>query len=377
MLYLVELKQLVKFPRCRIYRQFIRELMDNHSLRSNGSCGLFHYMVLCSYANFASSTRIVGAERYILSPGEWVCTTADITSWFRLRFQRQAITILQKLQAAHLIEFSLIGKGAIVKFKILGWEQCNKIIDCKSPCQKDRGFFFFAVSKAQELVSRGRCSELDMVLDIWLHAIYNDPQVLASEDGPVAYFRNGTGNPTTTYSDLAARWGVAKSTVFRTLSKLSQSGYLQIISFTGRTGSVIYLKNYLSVMFNISDTAIDKNEVALHLNVKVDVEEQMPGELVPNDAIKITVPAAALSVPETHLQSIVQKLARVLAALGLTCATCNDAEYLLSNLSDCGGNQFTLEVICGRDGGRNLFQLTLNPAADASLPLRKGGVEHD
>jgi DNA-binding transcriptional ArsR family regulator len=99
---------------------------------------------------------------------------------------------------------------------------------------------------------------MDVVLDLWLSAIYKDEQVLGSDVGPVVYFRNGTGNPLVSYTDLARRWGVSRSTVGRLLKKLADSGYLDLMSFPGRTGSVIYLKNYLSTMFQISDVLVDK-----------------------------------------------------------------------------------------------------------------------
>ncbi len=70
------------------------------------------------------------------------------------------------------------------------------------PCQKDTGFFFLPVSVALELVSSARCSEMDIVLDLWVSAVYNDTQVQGSEVGPVAYFRNGTGNPLVSYTEL-------------------------------------------------------------------------------------------------------------------------------------------------------------------------------
>lgn len=38
---------------------------------------------------------------------------------------------------------------------------------------------------------------MDIVLDLRIHAIYNDEQVQGSEVDPVVYFRNCTGNPLT------------------------------------------------------------------------------------------------------------------------------------------------------------------------------------
>ncbi len=79
---------------------------------------------------------------------------------------------------------------------------------------------------------------------------YNDTQVQGSDVGPVAYFRNGTGNPLVSYTELSCRWGLSRATVCRILKKLDGLGYISIMSF-GRHGSVIYLQNYLSTMFEI------------------------------------------------------------------------------------------------------------------------------
>ena len=35
--YQLEIKQIVDYPRCRIYREFIRSLMEDRDIRTNGS----------------------------------------------------------------------------------------------------------------------------------------------------------------------------------------------------------------------------------------------------------------------------------------------------------------------------------------------------
>ena len=77
------------------------------------------------------------------------------------------------------------------------------------------------VVAATELVSAGRCSEMDIVPDLWLSTVYNDEQVQGSNMGPVVYLRNGTGSPLVNYSELAARWGISRATVGRILKKLA------------------------------------------------------------------------------------------------------------------------------------------------------------
>ena len=55
--YKLELKQIVEFPRCRIYRDFIQTLITTKSIRTTGGSFLFYYLVLCSYANYRTSYR--------------------------------------------------------------------------------------------------------------------------------------------------------------------------------------------------------------------------------------------------------------------------------------------------------------------------------
>lgn len=46
--YQLELKQIVDYPRCRIYRQFISMLMKDPNIRVGGSSGLYYFTVLKS-----------------------------------------------------------------------------------------------------------------------------------------------------------------------------------------------------------------------------------------------------------------------------------------------------------------------------------------
>ena len=190
--YQLELKQIVDYPRCRIYRQFIGMLMNDKNIRINGSSGLYYFTVLSCYANFRTSYKRIDGISYTIYPGEWLCRVSELTEWFRTRFQHQALSILKELQDRHLITYTLLGRGKLVKFKIKGWCKYNRVLDYNAPCQKDTGFFFLPISVANELVSAGRCSEMDAMLDLWVNTIYNDTQVQGSDVGPVVYMRNGT-----------------------------------------------------------------------------------------------------------------------------------------------------------------------------------------
>ena len=385
--YQLELRQIVDYPRCRIYREFMQTLIADRSIRTGGCSGLFYYVVLCSYANFRTSYRRIDRISYTVYPGEWVCSIADVTEWFRVRFHYQAFAILKSLQDRQLITFTRLGRGHIVKFSITDWRRNNTALDYNCPCQKDSGFFFIPVSTATELISAGRASEMDVILDLWISAIYKDQQVRGSEIGPVAYFRNGTGNPLVNYSELSARWGISRSSVGRLLKKLADFDYLSLLTSPGRSGTVIYLKNYLSTMFQISDVMIDKEEVAMCLNLRVSVPDTIPPESGSISDEQICVSTELPSVSKPHMLYFVRKVLRTLEAQGISCLSCPKSKYMLYPLSDdCtvgiekGTISAGLAICCGAGSPLYRFEMTIIPNAEAEGAcdnVRKDARYHD
>ena len=217
--YQLEVKQILDYPRCRIYRQFIQPLMEDRSIRTGGSSGLFYYAILCSYANFRTSYRRIDGDGYTVYPGEWICKVRDIVRWFRVRSGRQVIEVLDALQCKGVLTNVLLENEKVIKFKITDWKYHNTILDYNCPCQKDSGFYFMPLTVAKELVKSGKCSEMDILLDLWLFAIYNDKRVQGSEIGPVVYLRNGTGAPVVSYSELVC---VSKSHIDAVIPKVAK-----------------------------------------------------------------------------------------------------------------------------------------------------------
>ena len=383
MFYHLEIKQIVDYPRCRVYRDFFRELMGDREIRTCGNSYLFYFMVLCSYANYRSSYRRLEGITYLVGPGEWVCTTAELSEWFRTRFQHQAVSILDFLQEQHYLTYSRLGKGNLIKFSITGWNKSNSSFDYNYPCLKDVGFFFFPVSAVHELIGMGKCSEMDIVLDLWIHAIYNDEQVKGSDIGPVVYFRNNTGNPLTSYTDLAQRWGISKASVSRILNKLQVKEYLSLVSFTGKHGSVIYLCNYLSTMFSVSDVMIDKEEVSMAFQIPVQLMEDVFQEdiSIKDEQIIIDegyVPKEADCVSDFNIRAMVRKVAKILSAQGVSCCECPQTQYKLYSLSDCreGNLRYSLNISCPDGKIPYQFELTLIPAELEENDKEEKGAEH-
>lgn len=368
--YKLELKQIVDFPRCRIYRDFIQTLISNKSIRTTGSSYLFFYIILCSYANYRTSNRRIEHISYTVSPGEWICTISELQEWFRCRFQHQAISILNYFQTQNYITYSLFGKNKIVKFKINDWPKDNTILEYNYPCKKDAGFFFFPIAKVHELISIGRCSEMDVLLDLWIHAIYNDPCVMGSDSGPVVYYRDTTGNPLISFQSLGERWGLSKASASRVLKKLEDKDFISLVSFMGRHGSVIYLNGYLSVMFGISDVMIDKEEIAMRMQLPIHIPEQTEessvSELVSDE--QISVSENDCCVPDSHMRYIIKKVVELLNTQGIPCCHCPRTRYILSPLSACIDifNQYTLSIICPFGNSVYRFELTLSSGNESA-----------
>lgn len=112
--YQLELKQIVDYPRCRIYRPFVRRLMQDINIRTCGGSYLYYYIVLCSYANFRSSYRRLDSITYLVEPGEWICTLPELSRWFRTRFQHQAAAIMDYLQQQHYITYTRLDRGRLI-----------------------------------------------------------------------------------------------------------------------------------------------------------------------------------------------------------------------------------------------------------------------
>lgn len=331
--YKLQIKQVVDYPRCRIYRQLIQYLIKDPNIRSGGGSGLFYYTVLCCYANFRTSYKRIDGISYTVYPGEWICRISEFKDFFRVKTNKQIIEILKSLQERHLIEYMLLGRGKVIKYSVNNWCKTNRVLDYNAPCQKESGFFFLPISIANELVSSGKCSEMDAVLDLWINTIYNDENVQGSDVGPLVYIRNGSGNPLLSYDELAKRWGISKATVCRYLNKLKKEDYIMTMNFQGTHGSAIYVKRYLSTMFEISDILIDKQELAMALNIDIDIpdEDEKENELPTN----ITVSKYLNSVSKMTINTVIEKVSKILSLQGFACPLCPNSEYILLPLSEC------------------------------------------
>jgi len=332
--YILEVKQIVDYPRVRIYREFIQTLINQKTLAAKGKCNLFNYIALCCYANYCTSRKRIDGKQYFIAPGQWLCTIKDLMKWFS-KTKVKTLEVLENLKKLEVIEYEVIKE--YVFYKIIDWDKYNSYMEYEAHCSKDDGFFFFPFEYIDKFLGQNeKCSEKDILMDLWLNTIYNDNRIDGSKVGPVVYFRNGTGNPRTNYSFLAKRWKSSKATVCRLLEKLQEKDYITYLNFSGRYGTVIYLNGYTSLMFRISDVPIDKKEVALALKLKIELEDDIEENIVSEEKIIVS---------KSNLKIIEEKLKETLNLSGVDCACCKKSSSLLYRLSlDC--SMYMFKVLC-------------------------------
>ena len=101
-----------------------------------------------------------------------------------------------------------------------------------------------------------------MLLDLWLHTVFQDAGVPGSALGPVVYYRNEGSLPLVSCTMLAKRWGVSKVTVHRVLKKFEQLSLVAVHHYPGKRGSVIVMQGYLSTMFSVADICPTRQALA-------------------------------------------------------------------------------------------------------------------
>ena len=80
-----------------------------------------------------------------------------------------------------------------------------------------------------------------MLLDLWLHTVFQDAGVPGSALGPVVYYRNEGSLPLVSCTMLAKRWGVSKASVHRVLKKFEQLSLVAVHHYPGKRSGFIHL----------------------------------------------------------------------------------------------------------------------------------------
>ena len=92
------------------------------------------------------------------------------------------------------------------------------------------------------------------------------------------------------------------------------------------------MQNYLSTMFQISDVMVDKEEVAMALNLCIRVQDCAQDMAQPDCASDCSI-----SVSKSHTEILIAEVLKLLKTQGVCCTTCPRFQHRLYPLSDCVG----------------------------------------
>ena len=222
----IQKQQLVSFPKVRIWKPWFRHFNNHKEFRNEGTVHLFSLMALFSYANFRSNERMISGARYMEAPGQWICKLGSLPRILRVHSKRQALEQLDYYEKYGFLTYEWLDKeNEIIRFSITNWKEHCTSLQYNYYSYKGSGFFFFPLPVGRMLLRVALktdgivFSELDAIMDMWLHTILNDPKVRGSEYMPVVYYSNMRGVPLLSYTYLAKRWGWSISRVGRFMLK--------------------------------------------------------------------------------------------------------------------------------------------------------------
>lgn len=289
-------KQLTNFPCSRVEKKWFRHFNNNKSFQNEGTLHLFSLMALYSYANFRSNTRRFGDERYMEAPGQWICKLSALPRILRVHSKQEALELLDYFQDIGLLEYEMLDpESKILRYTISDWKRHCVHLNYNYYSYKGSGFFFFPLPVGRELIARSKqqgtvvFSELDAIMDFWLHTILNDPKVNGSEYMPVVYFANMQGRPLLSYSYLAKRWGWSKSRVGRFILRIEEYGLISRVSFSSSRGSIISPCRYREMIFGEDCERLQLQRIGEILGI-ADVVEPNDDEVDLEFSIQTRVP---------------------------------------------------------------------------------------
>lgn len=343
--YQLEIKQRESYPRCRVNLGFFQSLLANRDIHTNGCPGLFLYAALCSCVSPRKNRIQFTETSFAIDPGEWVCPINELMDVLRLSKRRQLLDALWVMQNRSLLQYTLLDRGNIIKYKINGWKHTNHVLASDCPNQYEISFFFLPAATAAELVSSVKCSEMDILLDLWFSAVYQDGRVKGSYSSPLFFFRSDDPSAMVTYDMLSRRWGLSKAKVQHILQKLENLGYIALHGSAGRPEMMIYLADRLSAIFHVSDIMLDKDDLPMTMWIDF--------SLTANNLPGLGDIAA-------------QKVWNLLSLQGVSCGSCRQCTHKLYPLPENTKNQegqigFRMEIMCGWNTPLYTFDLFLLP----------------
>ena len=272
-------KQLVSFPKVRIQKEWFRYFNNHKDFRNEGTLHLFSLMALYSYADFRSNRREIDGQIYLESPGQWICKASALPRILRAHSKEEALKLMDYFRDAGLLDFEMLDADTgLLRFSIADWSKHCIHLNYNYYSYKGSGFFFFPLPVGRQLLKAARrsgprlFSELDAIMDLWLHTILNDEKVAGSEFMPVVYYKNMNGQPLLSYSYLAKRWGWSKSRVGRFVLRLEESGLISRVSFSSSRGTVISMCRYREMIYGEDCEKLNLSRIGEILGIAEAVE---------------------------------------------------------------------------------------------------------
>lgn len=281
--------QLVRFPKVRVDKHWFRYFNDHKDFKNDGNLHLFSLMALYSYANFRSNTRTIADAQFLESPGEWICKLSALPRVLRARSKAHALEVMDYLNEHGFLTYEVIGPE-VIRFHIADWQRHCVHLNYNYYSYKGSGFFFFPLPVGRLLITATRkegkvvMSELDAIMDLWLHTIHQDQSVEGSDYMPVVYYANMGGKPLLSYAYLAKRWGWSKSRVGRFILKLEEAGVIERISFTSSRGSIISICRYREMLYGADCEQLSLQRIGEILGIAKQI-----GQLEESTKIEMTV----------------------------------------------------------------------------------------
>lgn len=284
-------QQLVSFPKVRIWKSWFRYFNNHKEFRNEGTVHLFSLMALFSYANFRSNERVINGERYMEAPGQWICKLGSLPRILRVHSKRQALEQLDYYEKYGFLTYEWLDEeNEIIRFSITNWKEHCTSLQYNYYSYKGSGFFFFPLPVGRMLLRVALktdgivFSELDAIMDMWLHTILNDPKVRGSEYSPLMFWcprTNGYWSPDSLrhlHKQMLAAAGVDESVRFHdlrhTFSTLAiQSGVdaKTVAGMLGHYSAAFTLDTYTHVTEQMKRGAAEKIGVFMNASVNVQV----------------------------------------------------------------------------------------------------------
>lgn len=295
----IQKQQLVSFPKVRIWKPWFRHFNNHKEFRNEGTVHLFSLMALFSYANFRSNERMISGERYMEAPGQWICKLGSLPRILRVHSKRQALEQLDYYEKYGFLTYEWLDEeNEIIRFSITNWKEHCTSLQYNYYSYKGSGFFFFPLPVGRMLLRIAHktegivFSELDAIMDMWLHTILNDPKVRGSEYMPVVYYSNMRGVPLLSYTYLAKRWGWSKSRVGRFMLKAGEYGIISRVSFSSSRGSVISMCRYREMIFGDTCEELELSSIGEIIGITKAADLVDPDEGKMDISIETRVPPA-------------------------------------------------------------------------------------